>query len=59
MLAEAAVADNDRTRARAHGGSTGCGYIGYRGYLENVEPAVPQAIGLELDYPGRAQPKAA
>ena len=26
--------------------------IGYRGYRENVEPVVPQAIGIELDYPG-------
>ena len=26
--------------------------IGYRGYIEDVEPVVPQAIGIELDYPG-------
>ena len=26
--------------------------IGYRGYIENVVPIVPQAIGVELDYPG-------
>ncbi len=26
--------------------------IGYRGYNPNVEPVVPQAIGVELDYPG-------
>jgi SAM-dependent methyltransferase len=26
--------------------------IGYRGYSLDVEPIVPQAIGVELDYPG-------
>ena len=26
--------------------------IGYRGYIEDVVPIVPQAIGVELDYPG-------
>ncbi len=26
--------------------------IGYRGYVEGVEPVVAQAIGVELDYPG-------
>ncbi|HEY2131703.1 MAG TPA: glycosyltransferase family 9 protein [Acetobacteraceae bacterium] len=26
--------------------------IGYRGYIEDVVPVVPQAIGIELDYPG-------
>jgi SAM-dependent methyltransferase len=26
--------------------------IGYRGYVDNVEPILPQAIGVELDYPG-------
>ncbi len=26
--------------------------IGYRGYSEDVEPIVPHAIGVELDYPG-------
>lgn len=26
--------------------------IGYNGYVEDVVPIVPQAIGVELDYPG-------
>ncbi len=26
--------------------------IGYRGYLEDVVPIVPQAIGVDLNYPG-------
>ena len=26
--------------------------IGYRGYIQDVVPIVPQAIGIELDYPG-------
>jgi len=26
--------------------------IGYRGYIEDVVPIVPQATGIELDYPG-------
>ncbi len=26
--------------------------IGYKGYIEDVVPIVPQAIGVELDYPG-------
>ena len=26
--------------------------IGYKGYIEDVVPVVPQAIGIELDYPG-------
>jgi SAM-dependent methyltransferase len=26
--------------------------IGYRGYIDNAIPVVPQAIGVELDYPG-------
>ncbi len=26
--------------------------IGYKGYIEGVVPIVPQAIGVELDYPG-------
>lgn len=26
--------------------------IGYRGYLDNVEPVLPHATGVELDYPG-------
>jgi SAM-dependent methyltransferase len=26
--------------------------IGYRGYVSDVVPVVPQAIGVELDYPG-------
>ena len=26
--------------------------IGYRGYIDNVEPVVEQAVGVELDYPG-------
>ena len=26
--------------------------IGYRGYREDVEPVLPHAVGVELDYPG-------
>ena len=26
--------------------------IGYKGYLENVNPILPQAIGVDFDYPG-------
>ena len=26
--------------------------IGYKGYIEDVVPIVPQATGIELDYPG-------
>ena len=26
--------------------------IGYKGYIEDVVPIVPQAVGVELDYPG-------
>jgi SAM-dependent methyltransferase len=26
--------------------------IGYRGYIRDVRPVVPQAVGVDLDYPG-------